>query len=62
LLRFRKRGKSVRLASDAFFFEEGQWETYRGARFGEIRVDDAGSAVLIGLRDSDGVRMGPALH
>lgn len=62
LLQFRKRGESVRLASDAFFFEEGQWETYSGARFGEIRVDEDGNAVLIGLRDADGVRMGPALH
>jgi uncharacterized membrane-anchored protein len=62
LLQFRKRGESVRLASDAFFFEEGQWQTYSGARFGEIRVDDEGSAVLIALRDAEGVRMGPALH
>ena len=61
-LQFRKRGETVRLASDAFFFEEGQWQTYNGARFGEIRVDADGSAVLIGLRDSEGVRMGPALH
>jgi len=62
LLQFRKRGETVRLASDAFFFEEGQWQTYNGARFGEIRVDADGSAVLIGLRDSEGVPLGPALH
>lgn len=62
LLRFRKRGDSVRLASDAFFFEEGQWEVYSGARFGELRVDDEGDAVLTGLRDSDRVRLGPPLH
>lgn len=62
LLQFRKRGDSVRLASDAFFFEEGQWQTYRGARFGELRIDEDGSAVLIGLRDSERERMGPALH
>lgn len=51
LLQFRKRGESVRLASDAFFFEEGQGQTYRRARFGELRVSDDGSAVLVGLRD-----------
>lgn len=62
LLRFRQRGDTVRLASDAFFFEEGQWETYTGARFGELRVNDDGDAVLVGLRDSDGERMGPSLH
>lgn len=62
LLRFRKRGDSVRLASDAFFFEEGQFGTYRGARFGELRVSDNGDAVLTGLRDNDGLRLGVPLH
>lgn len=62
LLRFRKRGESVRLASDAYFFEEGQWEIYRGARFGEVRVDDQGDAVLIGLRDGEGQLLGVPLH
>ena len=62
LLRFRKRGESVRLASDAYFFEEGQWQTFNDARFGELRVDDDGDAVLTGLRNADGDRLGPALH
>ena len=62
LLRFRKRGESVRLASDAFFFEEGQFETYRGARFGALRVNDSGDAVLTGLRDSTGQRLGTPRH
>lgn len=59
LLRFRKRGKTVRLASDAYFFEEGQGETYRNARFGELRVADNGNAVLTGLRDQALQRLGP---
>ena len=58
LLRFRKRGDSVRLASDTYFFEEGQWETYAGARFGELRVSEDGNAVLTGLRDGAGNRLG----
>lgn len=62
LLRFRKRGDSVRLASDAYFFEEGQWQTYADARFGELRVNEAGDAVLIGLRDRAGNRIGGPLH
>jgi uncharacterized membrane-anchored protein len=62
LLRFRKRGDSVRLASDAYFFEEGQWETYASAHFGELRVSDDGNAVLTGLRDGDGNRLGQPLH
>ena len=39
LLRYRKRGDSVRLASDAYFFEEGSGQEYRAARFGEIRIN-----------------------
>lgn len=62
LLRYRKRGESVRLASDAYFFEEGSWKDYRNARFGEIRIDDTGEAVLTGLMDKNGARLGAALH
>lgn len=62
LLRYRKRGESVRLASDAFFFEEGSWADYSRARFGEIRVNANGDAVLVGLRNADGERAGVSLH
>ena len=62
VLRFRRRGESVRLASDAYFFEEGQWQTYADARYGELRVDSHGDAVLVGLHDNEGRRLGPALH
>ena len=61
LLKFRRRGESVRLASDAFFFEEGQWETYQRARFGELKVSDDGEAVLVGLRNDEYERLGTAL-
>lgn len=57
LLRFRQRGDAVRLASDAYFFEEGRAERYAGARFGELKVDDGGDAVLVGLRDEAGHRL-----
>ena len=62
LLRFRRRGETVRLASDAFFFEEGQWQTYEGARFGELRVGANGDAVLTGLRDEGRALLGTSLH
>lgn len=62
LLRFRKRGESVRIASDAFFFEEGTADLYERARFGEVRVADDGDAVLTGLRDEQGTRLGASLH
>lgn len=59
LLRYRKRGDTVRLASDAYFFEEGSGQDFNGARFGELRVNDKGDAVLISLRDAEGKRLGP---
>jgi len=32
---------------------------YARARYGEVRVDASGEAVLVGLRDSEFNRMGP---
>ena len=62
LLRYRKRGDSVRLASDAYFFEEGSAQDFGSATFGEIRIDSGGDAVLIGLRDAKGEQLGAKLH
>ena len=56
-LRFRRRGDVVRLASDAFFFEEGSEPLLRSARFGELRVAPDGEAVLVGLRNASGERL-----
>lgn len=50
LLQFRKRGESVRLASDAWFFEEGMGEAYSDARFGVLRVSEDGEAVLVAVK------------
>ncbi len=43
-----------RFGTDAFFFEEGKGEHFAAARFGEFRVDAAGTAILVGLRDGEG--------
>lgn len=52
-LRYRIRDGRVWLGTNAFFFEEGQVERYRDARFGDFRVDrDSGEAVLVGLVDA----------
>jgi uncharacterized membrane-anchored protein len=59
LLRFRKRGESLRIAGDAFFFEEGRQALFADARFGELKVDPTGEAVLVGLRDADFDPLGP---
>jgi uncharacterized membrane-anchored protein len=57
LLRFRKRGRVVRLASDAWFFQEGQAAQFEPARYGELKVDAGGEAVLVALRDAERRRL-----
>lgn len=50
-LRYRRHKGRVRVGPDAFFFQEGQGENYAGARYGELRVAEDGTALLVGLRD-----------
>ena len=58
LLVYRLRGENLRIASDAYFFQEGTGETYARAAYGELKVDNDGDAVLIGLRDAEFNRLG----
>jgi hypothetical protein len=51
-VRYRQRNWwEIRIASNAWFFPEGQAERYAPARYGELRVNDDGEALLTGLRD-----------
>lgn len=51
-VRFRERGwREIRIAGNAWFFEEGQAKRYEPARYGELRVAKDGTALLTGLRD-----------
>jgi uncharacterized membrane-anchored protein len=52
LLFYRNRG-GLRLGAEAFFFQEGDAPLYENARYGELRVDDTGASVLVGLRGED---------
>ena len=52
LLQYRRRGNTIRIATDAFYFQEGHAQRYERARYGELRVDASGGSVLVGLRDS----------
>jgi uncharacterized membrane-anchored protein len=51
-LRYRIRGGQPKLATDAFFFEEGQSAAYQEAAYGEFRVAPDGEMILTGLRDA----------
>ena len=51
LLNYYKHDVGINLGPDAFFFQEGTAERYATAEYGELRVDQSGAVVLVGLRD-----------
>jgi len=52
-LKIRLRDRRTSVGSNAFFFQEGQGAVYARARWGELRVDDSGRALLTTLRDEN---------
>lgn len=52
-LHYRMRGGRVKLATDAYFFQEGHAAYYNGARYGLFRVSADGDAVITGLCDGN---------
>jgi uncharacterized membrane-anchored protein len=59
-LEFRMRSGGVRIVTNAYFFEEGTGEAFEAARFGEFRVNENGTALLIGMLDEKQARIMPA--
>ncbi len=53
VLRYRLRADGVRIVTNAYFFPEGQGEHYAVARYGELRVDDSGTGLLVRLLGED---------
>lgn len=49
-LRYRVRAEQLKFATNAFFFQEGEADRYRRARYGEFRVGADGEMILTGLR------------
>jgi uncharacterized membrane-anchored protein len=57
-VRYRARDWwEIRIASNAWFFPEGQAKRYAPARYGELRVNDDGEALLTGMRDDKRKRL-----
>lgn len=52
LLFYRNRG-GLRLGAESFMFQEGTAKLYSSARYGEIKVDQSGRSVLVGIRGED---------
>jgi uncharacterized membrane-anchored protein len=59
VIRYRVRDGAVKFATNAFFFQEGDADHYTSARFGEFRVSQDGTALLIELRDERLEVLGP---
>jgi uncharacterized membrane-anchored protein len=53
LLRYRNRAERVKVATDAYFFQEGRGHFYAAARYGKFRVSKNGEVVLVGLCDAN---------
>ncbi|WP_351078557.1 GDYXXLXY domain-containing protein [Shewanella sp. CAL98-MNA-CIBAN-0140] len=53
LIQYRVRDGRVKLASNAFFFQEGRAEEFEEARYGEFRVNQAGQILLSNMIDKD---------
>ena len=51
-LHYRNDGE-IRIVTNAWFFAEGQAEHFAKSRFGVLRVDNAGRALLIEMRDAE---------
>lgn len=59
LLHYRIRDGKVRLATNAFFFQEGHAHFYETARYGQFRVDGKGELLLAAMYDKDLKKLGP---
>lgn len=49
VIHYRLRGGSVKLATNAFFFQEGHSEAFEAAEYGQFRVNDKGEPLLTNL-------------
>lgn len=58
-LQFRFREGQVKLATNAFFFQEGTGELYGPARYGAFRVSPKGELLLVALHDDQLNALGP---
>ena len=53
LINYYKHGWQVDLGATSFFFQEGKADEYATAKYGEVRVDESGTSILVGLRDEN---------
>ncbi len=59
LVRYRVRNGEPKLATNAFFFQEGQGGIYQAARYGEFRASPDGEVILTAMRGANLEVLGP---
>ena len=52
-IQYRVRNNRVKLATNAFFFQEGQAEAFEAAEYGLFRVNDKGEPLLTNMVDGE---------
>lgn len=57
LMRYRIRNNQVKFGTNAYFFEEGQADTYAKAKYGAFRVAPNGDMILSALHAADYVQL-----
>ena len=53
------RNGAVKVATNAFFFQEGHAQAYEAARYGEFRVNENGKLLLAAMFDGNLERIQP---
>ena len=51
LLKYHKNKYQIYLGSESYFFEEGNSDKYTKAKYGALKIDKNGNAILVGLYD-----------
>jgi uncharacterized membrane-anchored protein len=52
-LQFRRHDGRVLFDTESYFFQEGQGHFFQGAKYGELKVDEHGTPMLVGLLGPD---------
>ncbi|GHB58929.1 membrane protein [Psychrosphaera saromensis] len=52
-MKFRQRNGRIKIATNAYFFEEGTGPELESATYGQFRVDTSGDLLLVSLMDKD---------
>ena len=49
LIEYRQASRFISIGAESFFFQEGQEDKYKNAKYGGIKIDNQGNSILVGL-------------